>query len=153
MAVSSLEPQFLRTLLELLELPANLIQTSMNDLKSQKLLKAQLKDKFQQRNWAEWEKLFEGKDVCVELVHELDEAIKHPVFQERKMLVDVPRKDGTQQKQIASPFKFSTLETEYKHTGVHLGEHTVEVLKELNYSQDQIDDLKASGVTGEEQNE
>jgi crotonobetainyl-CoA:carnitine CoA-transferase CaiB-like acyl-CoA transferase len=60
--------------------------------------------------------------------------------------VDVPDSSGSSQRQIASPFKFSSCKPEYRHTGVELGEQTDMVLKELGYSLKQINELKKAGV-------
>jgi crotonobetainyl-CoA:carnitine CoA-transferase CaiB-like acyl-CoA transferase len=62
----------------------------------------------------------------------------HPQTQARGMVVDVAQGNGGSQSQIASPYKFSRSQPEYKHTGVKTGEHSQEVLRELGYSQEEI---------------
>jgi len=62
------------------------------------------------------------------------------------MIVDIPKSDGTTQKQIASAFKFDGVKPQYKHVGAKLGEHNEEVLSSLGYSVEQIADLQDKGV-------
>ncbi len=145
-SVSSLEPLFLNALIKALELPENLLNTSLDDQDAQKKLKEILKKRFLERPWSEWETVFANCDACVELVLEFPEAMQHQQFKAREMIVDIPDSSGSTQKQIASPFKFSSCKPEYRHAGVELGEQTDLVLKELGYTQKQINKLKKAGV-------
>ena len=96
--------------------------------------------------WSEWEAAFVDIDACVELVLDFPEAMEHRHFKARGMIVEVPALDGSSQKQIASPFKFSRCKAEYRHVGVELGEQTEMVLKNLGYTEHQIEKLKSDGV-------
>ena len=145
-SVSSLEPQFFSALLSAMELPETLLQTSMDDPEAQIRLKEFLQRRFLERPWFEWEAVFAETDTCVELVLEFQEAMEHPQFKARGMITEVPAKDGSTHKQIASPFKFSACKPEYRHVGTELGEHTDMVLKELGYSVQQITQLKKDGA-------
>ena len=62
------------------------------------------------------------------------------------MFVDVPNSSGAIQRQIASPFKFSSCKAEYRHVGTELGEQTEMVLKGIGYSLKQINELAKAGV-------
>jgi len=145
-SVSSLEPHFFAALINAMELPETLLDISLSDQSSQKRLKKILKIRFLERPWSEWEAVFADCDACVELVLEFPEAMEHQQFKDREMFVDVPDSSGSAQRQIASPFKFSSCKPEYRHTGVELGEQTDIVLKELGYSLKQINELKKEGV-------
>ena len=109
-------------------------------------MKKILKKRFLDRPWSEWEVAFANCDACVELVLEFPEAMEHQQFKDREMFVDVPDSSGSTQRQIASPFKFSSCKPEYRHVGVELGEQTGMVLKELGYSLKQINELTKAGV-------
>ena len=85
-------------------------------------------------------------DACVELVLEFPEAMEHQHFKARGMIAEVPALDGSSQKQIASPFKFSRCKAEYRHVGAELGEQTEMVLKNLGYTEQQIEKLNNEGV-------
>ncbi len=145
-SVSSLEPHFFFALINAMELPETLLEISLSDQKSQKKLKKILKKRFLERPWYEWEAIFANCDACVELVLEFPEAMEHQQFKDREMFVDVPDSSGVTQKQIASPFKFSSCKAEYRHVGVELGEQTEMVLMDVGYSQKKINDLTKAGV-------
>lgn len=151
-SVSSLEPQFFTALLSAMELPETLLQTSLDDPEAQKGLKNILRKRFLERSWTEWETAFADTDTCVELVLEFTEAMEHQQFKAREMIADVPASDGSSQKQIASPFKFSVCKAEYRHVGVELGEQTDMVLKELGYTTQQIEKLKNDGACADNKN-
>jgi len=145
-SVSSLEPKFFAALLKALDLPKTFLNTRLDDLEAQKELKKILKDRFLEKSWSEWELIFADTDACVELVLSLSEALEHEHFTEREMLVEVTDSKGCSQRQIASPFKFSNCEPNYKHIGVGIGEQTDKVLKQLGYNTEEIENLKKEGV-------
>ena len=99
-----------------------------------------------ERPWSEWEAAFVDIDACVELVLEFPEAMEHQHIKAREMIAEVPTLDGSAQKQIASPFKCSICKAEYRHVGAELGEQTEIVLKNLGYTEQQIEKLKKEGV-------
>ena len=129
-----------------MELPEDLLQTRLDDPEAQTQLKKILQKRFLERPWSEWEAAFADVDACVELVLEFPEAMEHQHFKDREMITDVPTSDGATQKQIASPFKFSKCKAEYRHVGVKIGEQTEIVLKDLGYTEQQIEKLKNDGV-------
>ena len=141
-SVSSLEPKFFAALLDAMELPATLLQITLDDPEAQTYLKKILQEKFLERPWPEWEAAFADIDACVELVLEFPEAMEHQHFKAREMIAEVPTLDGSAQKQIASPFKFSICKAEYRHVDAELGEQTEMVLKDLRYTEQQIEKLK-----------
>ncbi len=145
-SVSSLEPHFFALLIRAMELPETLLEISLSDQKSQKILKKILKKRFLELSWPEWEVIFADCDACVELVLEFSEAMEHQQFKDREMFVDVPDSYGVTQRQIASPFKFSSCKAVYRHVGVELGEQTEMVLKGEGYSQKKINELIKAGV-------
>jgi crotonobetainyl-CoA:carnitine CoA-transferase CaiB-like acyl-CoA transferase len=63
------------------------------------------------------------------------------------MVVEVPKPDGTTQKQVAHPVKFSNALPVYKHVGAALGEHSQQVLLESGFTEDEIKRLVAAGIT------
>ena len=70
-------------------------------------------------------------------VRNIEEAINHEQTKERKMVVEKDFYTG-----IASPIKFSrSKDVGIKHTPPAIGEHSTEILKELGYSDQKINQL------------
>jgi alpha-methylacyl-CoA racemase len=61
------------------------------------------------------------------------EATEHPQIKAREMIVEAPNENGTMQKQIAFPIKFSTNPAVYRQTGGQVGEHNEAILREYGY--------------------
>jgi len=71
-----------------------------------------------------------------------EEACEHPQITSRELLVDVPKEDGSVQRQIASPIKFSETTPEYHYIGARLGQHTDEILSDAGYAAEDIERMK-----------
>ncbi len=75
-------------------------------------------------------------------VRNIEEAIKHGQTKERKMVIEKDFYTG-----IASPIKFSRSENVgIKHTPPAIGEHSTEILKELGYSDQKINQFLKNKV-------
>lgn len=109
-------------------------------------LKAEIRAEMKKKTHAEWSAVFAGIDSCTEPVLSFAEACEHPQIRARNLIVEVPRPDGTLQKQLGSAIKFSATPPSYQFIGAELGAHTDEVLRSLGYDDDRIDALRKSGV-------
>ncbi len=148
LSVGSLEPKFWQGFCETIGRADLIMQGYNQDPAAQRGLRLEIGDELGKRPLAEWVDLFAAVDVCVEPLLTVPEAINHPQTQARQMIVDVPKPNGGSQKQVGSPIKFSAGQPTYKHIGVPLGAHTDEVLGEIGYAPNQIDELRADGVLG-----
>jgi crotonobetainyl-CoA:carnitine CoA-transferase CaiB-like acyl-CoA transferase len=111
-------------------------------------LKDEIAATIAQRTLAEWMAVFGPLDVCVEPVLTVAEALAHPQTAARCLLVETARGDGTSQRQVAHPLRFSAGQPRYRHTGPRLGEHTVEVLGEAGYPGLEIAALQDASLFG-----
>lgn len=147
LSVGCLEPKFWNNFCICIEKPEYIegtvwpenLQTVKNEIKT--ILKGKTLD--------EWMKIFEGKDVCVEPVLSLDEALlKDDHVKARKMVVDVPLPltEGKSVKQLGTAIKLSDCPIEYKHGGYPLGYHTNDVLEVLGFTSKEIEEMKKEDV-------
>ncbi|CRL51121.1 MULTISPECIES: CaiB/BaiF CoA-transferase family protein [unclassified Pseudomonas] len=145
-SVGSLEPAFMKqlcTALGLEELSSLGLSPKPAD---QKKLKDALKTEFEKHDFGELCGLFAELDACVEPVLNLGEAIAHPQLKARDLVTEVPRGDGSTQAQMACPLKFSDGLPEPRYIGAALGQHTDQVLGELGFSAQRIEELRRAKV-------
>ncbi len=152
LSIGSLEPKFWKGFCAAIGRPDLATEVSILNPKSYLKVKPEIQKVIATRSLSDWKEIFDSANVCVEPVLDVSETEKHPQTQARNIIVEVPRKDGSSQKQVANPIKFSECATEYKHTGVKLGEHTIEILKEAGYSQSEINAFKKAGAIAEKPN-
>ncbi|WP_041074396.1 CaiB/BaiF CoA transferase family protein [Bacillus sp. OxB-1] len=146
-AVGSLEPQFLKLFCEALEISDSFEMALSGKVADQQSFKQKVQDIFVSKTYEEWLGIFnEDFEGCVEPVLSFAEATEHPQIQARQMVVEVPKGDGTTQRQIASPIKFSTAQPVYSHIGAGLGEHTESILLARGFTAEQIGEWKEKGV-------
>ncbi len=141
-SVGSLEPQFRKLLCEALGIP-ELIDSTFNDSSyTQQRFKEAVKDAFCSKTFEQWLEIFnEDFHGCVEPVLTFDEACEHPQIIARNMLVDVPKPDGTMQRQIGTALKIDGVDPNYQFVGAKMGAHTEEILSQYGYSPEQIERL------------
>ena len=104
-------------------------------------VKATVREAIAARPLAEWIAVFAPLDVCVEPVLTVPEMLAAPQTAARGLVVNVPRPGSSAQRQIASPWRFSEGEVEYRHVGAPLGQHTAEVLRAAGFSDEEIEAL------------
>ncbi len=146
LSVGSLEPAFMQQLCAALGRPELAAQGLSPKPEQQQALKNELKIEFEKHDFAELCELFAGVDACVEPVLSLGEAVQHPQLQARGLVTEVPRGDGSTQRQMACPLKFSDGLPEPKHIGAAVGQHTDQVLGALGFSAQRIEELRRARV-------
>ncbi|MGH8334825.1 MAG: CaiB/BaiF CoA transferase family protein [Pseudomonas sp.] len=145
-SVGSLEPAFMKQLCAALGLEELETLGLSPEPALQKALKNALRIEFETHDFAELCALFATLDACVEPVLSLGEAVRHPQLKARALVTEVPRGDGTTQAQMACPLKFSQGLPEPRHIGAAIGQHTDQVLGELGYSAERIEELRRARV-------
>jgi alpha-methylacyl-CoA racemase len=146
LSVGSLEPAFMKPLCAALGLEELASLGLSTQPAQQKKLKDALKVEFEKHDFADLCALFAELDACVEPVLSLGEAVLHPQLQARELVTQVPRGDGSSQAQMACPLKFSQGLPEPRHIGAALGQHTDQVLGELGFSAQRIEQLRRAKV-------
>ena len=146
MSVGSLEPNFMQQLCTALGRPELAAQGLSPKPEQQQALKLALQIEFEKREFSDLCALFADVDACVEPVLSVAEAVAHPQLKARELVIQVPRGDRSSQAQMACPLKFSEGLPQPRNIGATLGAHTNQVLHELGYSEQRIDDLRRTKV-------
>lgn len=146
-SVGSLEPKFWKNFCECINLPELTEKTVMpEDTENMKNI---IRKRILEKTLKEWQDIFQGKDVCVEPVLTMREALlEDSHVKERELVVDVPlpNSNGKIVKQTGAPIKLSECPIEYKEAGYPLGYHTEEILKSLGYNKEEITKMKEKKI-------
>lgn len=147
LSVGCLEPQFWAAFCTAVGRPEYIDGTVWPQ--NMEAVKADLRAVLKSKTSAEWMEIFKGKDVCVEPVLSLKEALlDDPHCKARQMVTDVevPLTGGRTIKQLASPIKLSECPAKYNHGGYPLGYHTKLIMENLGCSPEEIETLEREGV-------
>lgn len=148
LSVGALEPKFWENFCNCIGLPEFIEKTVMP--KDVFHMKEIIRKRILEKNLDEWLEIFKGKDVCVEPVLTMKEALledEHIKARELVVDVEVANSNGKTIKQMASPIKLSECPIKYNKTGYPLGYHSEEILKNLGYSKEEINQMIEEGIT------
>lgn len=101
---------------------------------------------FKTRTADEWLVAFENVDTCVALVNDIAEMIEDPQIKHRGMIAEIEHPTEGRLKQIAPAVKLSASPGAMRLPPPRLGEHTLETLKGLDYTDEIIESLAREGV-------
>jgi formyl-CoA transferase len=86
------------------------------------------------------------KEISVVPMLEFDEVLEGPYARERGMVLELDHPLEGKVRQLASPFRLSETPPTFRRFAPLLGEHTVEVLQSLGYSESESGALERAGV-------
>ncbi|MFC1961695.1 CaiB/BaiF CoA transferase family protein [Chloroflexota bacterium] len=109
-------------------------------------LAAFLQELFLTRTREEWWQWAQDKQVMLGPVRYLEEAMADPHFKQRKMALEIDEPGLGKIFQIGNPFKLSGTPPSLRGISPDPGQHTEEILKKLDYDQDQIEAMKRNGI-------
>jgi len=89
----------------------------------------------------EWLKLAEIHDICLSSIHEMEDLEMDPQLQAREMIIETEHEKGLKLKGIGIPIKFSDSKPDKPQPAPIVGQDSIEILKELGYSQERIEEL------------
>jgi crotonobetainyl-CoA:carnitine CoA-transferase CaiB-like acyl-CoA transferase len=141
LAVGALEPRFWKGLCEALGRPDLARRQWKPDAQAEMV--AALCAIFVTRDRDEWARDLAGKDVCVEPVLDLEEALATP--QAAGFLLDQPSA-GAVLRTVAPPLRLGGTPVTVRRQAPALGQHSEEVLIEAGYAPEDVKALRESGV-------
>jgi alpha-methylacyl-CoA racemase len=144
-AVGAGEPKFYQALIETLELDPEWLGEQFN-MERWPELRLQIARAFATRSRSDWEEAFRGVDACFTPVLTMDEVAHHPHHQGRQTFGEI---DGHFQPR--PPWRFSATTASWATPRQPLGSDTESVLASCGCSEDEIRQLRSSGVIGSPQ--
>ena len=134
LALGLLEPRFWNRFCEKMDLPDLADRQFQPD---QNELIEEIKGKLSEKTLEEWLEYFRTEDLCISAVNTVAEAIGSPYLRERDLLIEMDGKIH-----MKTPFAGELS----SRKAPQLGEHNHEILQQLGYSNQQIEDLLSQGV-------
>lgn len=146
--VAALEPAFWGNLCDALDRPEWRELHGTDDPAEREALREALAGTFAERPRDAWVEAFEGADAPVEGVYTPAETLDHPQVAARGYV-----ERGDAPPRVGLPVRGDRIDAEPTPDVPAHGEHTVELLAEVGYGEDDIDRLRAAGALLEERGE
>jgi alpha-methylacyl-CoA racemase len=96
---------------------------------------------FRTKSRDEWLKLAELHDICLSSIHEMEDLEKDPQLQARQMIIETEHENGLKLKGVGLPIKFSESKPDAPEPAPSVGQHSIEILKEIGYTDERIQSL------------
>ncbi len=104
-------------------------------------LKREMQELFASKTSEEWLLMFKEDDICFTLVNEISDLENDAYLNERNMFVENQHLQVGKYKTINQPLKFKQAQFSNNKNAPELGEDTVAILKEINYTDERIFEL------------
>ncbi|MBU3931251.1 MAG: CoA transferase [Proteobacteria bacterium] len=144
LSFGGLEPQFFAAFCETIGRP-DLIAGGVMPPELPRV-KEEVREALKTKTSDEWMALFAKVDACVEPVLALGEALADPHVSARGLVVEVDLPGEGTVRQLGHPIRYSATPPEYRSAGVPAGTHTREVLRELGYTDAEIEKFEKTGL-------
>ena len=143
--IGAVEPRFWKTFCETVGCE-NLAGDQFCMGERGKIVDEKLKEVFLKNTRDEWFDILKDNDVCVGRVLALDEVIENPQIKHRRMIVEIEFPAGKKKPIQGIVAKLGETPGEIIAPPATFGQHTQAVLKELGYSEEEIEQLFKDGV-------
>ena len=109
-------------------------------------LRSILDELFLSRNADEWVEMFKAAAIPSAMINRLSDILESPVLQAREMVQEIVHPKVGRMRMLGIPIKLSESPGEIRLPPPMLGEHTGEILLDLGYSAEEIQQMRADGV-------
>lgn len=141
-SIAPLEPKFWVELCKLLGLEKYEDRQLADDEVTQQTREA-LTELFRQKSRDEWVRILNEREIPCAPVYDVREVSADPHVRSRKMIFQMETKAFGKLNQLATPIRMSHSPTGARLPPPELGEHTLQILHELEYSTKDIERLRA----------
>ncbi|MFC1995503.1 CaiB/BaiF CoA transferase family protein, partial [Chloroflexota bacterium] len=129
---------------ELIKDPRFLTMADRNT--NQPQLKGIIEEQTKAKSSKEWIELLEKNGIPCGRIRKVGEVLEDENLQARSMVVAKKHPTAGEIKLLGNPVKMPQMPIEISSSPPSLGQHTAEILKELGYSDQEIETLKSKGI-------
>ena len=144
-ALGALEPKFWKSFCEVIGKPGWVEKLYVLGEEAQRM-REELRDIFRTRTREEWLRIQGTRDMCLTPVLDISEVEQDPHLQVRGMFVEQEHPTAGTVKGVALPLHFSHTQPKSPTPAPLLGEHSIEILREVGYSDEEIAGFIRSGI-------
>jgi crotonobetainyl-CoA:carnitine CoA-transferase CaiB-like acyl-CoA transferase len=137
MSLGALEPKFWKIFCEAVGRRDLILKQFIEGEERLRIIE-EIQNLFKTKTQKEWVDLFRNVDACCEPILTLEEVSHHPQVLHRQMVKELEHPVEGKTQQIGSPIKSSPFSFEIHTPPPTWGEHTVEVLGKIGYSEQDI---------------
>lgn len=145
LSVGAIEFKFWRGVCEGLDRKDLITKGNALGLEKEKVFQ-EVQKEFLKKTQKEWMETFSNIDACVMPVKDFKEACKDPQIKARNMIIELDHPKFGKIQNISSPIKYSRTPLTIRSIAPKLGQNTKEILKKLNYSEEEIKNFKKLGL-------
>ena len=144
-SIGAVENRFWKQLCDVLGVP-EYAELQYDDQRRKEIINYMRKT-FKQKTLDEWDAILGDLDICWGRVQSLSEVLEDPLFRQREMVVEIKGNDGKTSKTLGVPVKLGETPGAVRTPPVDFGESTPDILRELGYSEKDINEFEEAGVT------
>ncbi|MGG1674342.1 CaiB/BaiF CoA transferase family protein [Neobacillus sp. NRS-1170] len=145
LSVGAVEAKFWKEFCRVIERD-DLIKQQYAPIQEQDRIKDEIQAVISTKTQQEWVEIFLGVEACVSPVNRLANLESDPQFIQREMIQTYHDTEAGEVKLIAPPIKLSETPGTIRELAPKSGQHTAEILAEMGYSIQRIDEWKNKGV-------
>ena len=141
MSLGALEPKFWKNFCEAVG-RRDLMDKQFIEAEERLRVIEEIKNLFKTKTQEEWVDFFKKADACCEPILTFEQVFQHPQVLHRQMVVEAEHPVEGNVRQLGNPIKSSRFPFEIRTPSPAWGEHTIEVLKAMGYSEEEIKQFK-----------
>lgn len=121
-------------------------KTMTDRVRNKDTLRETMEEKLSKKTNVEWIDILNEGGIACGPINRIDQVFNDDHVRQRKMLMEVEHPLAGMIKLIGFPVKMGRTPCQIKHPPPYLGQHTDDILSELNFSVEEISHLKQNGV-------